>query len=67
MSGFPVVGCAVVSKTRVLVVEDEQDIAGLIKHTLERGGRPEAEIVGSGDAALQCRNGAARPIWSSST
>ena len=23
-------------KTRVLIVEDEQDIAGLIKHTLER-------------------------------
>jgi DNA-binding response OmpR family regulator len=23
---------------RVLVVEDENDIAGLIKHTLERGG-----------------------------
>ena len=41
------------SKTRVLVVEDEQDIAGLIKHTLERGGRTEAEIVESGDAALR--------------
>ena len=25
-------------KTRVLIVEDERDIAGLIKHTLERGG-----------------------------
>jgi DNA-binding response OmpR family regulator len=43
----------VVAKTRVLVVEDEQDIASLIKHTLERGGRTEAEIVGSGDAALR--------------
>jgi DNA-binding response OmpR family regulator len=40
-------------KTRVLVVEDEQDIAGLIKHTLERGGATEAEIVESGDAALR--------------
>jgi len=40
-------------KNRVLIVEDEQDIAGLIKHTLERTGEMEAEIVGSGDAALQ--------------
>ncbi len=38
---------------RVLIVEDEKDIAGLIKHTLERGGDAEAEIVGSGDAALK--------------
>jgi DNA-binding response OmpR family regulator len=40
-------------KHRVLIVEDEQDIAGLIKHTLERGGEAEAQIVGSGDAALK--------------
>jgi DNA-binding response OmpR family regulator len=40
-------------KNRVLIVEDEQDIAGLIKHTLERSGNAEAEIVGSGDAALK--------------
>jgi two-component system, OmpR family, alkaline phosphatase synthesis response regulator PhoP len=40
-------------KHRVLIVEDEQDIAGLIKHTLERGGGAEAEVVGSGDAALR--------------
>lgn len=40
-------------KTRVLAVEDEQDIAGLIKHTLERGGDMEVQIVGSGDAALK--------------
>jgi len=46
-------------KHRVLIVEDEQDIAGLIKHTLERGGEAEAEIVGSGDAALKAV--AARP------
>jgi DNA-binding response OmpR family regulator len=39
--------------TRVLVVEDEQDIAGLIKHTLTRSGDTEVEIVGSGDAALK--------------
>ncbi|MEQ1573811.1 MAG: response regulator transcription factor [Vicinamibacterales bacterium] len=38
---------------RVLVVEDEQDIAGLIKHTLERSGEMEVEVVGSGDAALK--------------
>lgn len=40
-------------KTRVLIVEDEQDIAGLIKHTLERGGEVEAETVASGDVALK--------------
>src|SRR6476620_7477485 len=40
-------------KHRVLIVEDEQDIAGLIKHTLERSAGAEAEIVGSGDAALK--------------
>jgi len=38
---------------RVLIVEDEHDIAGLIKHTLERSGDAEAEIVASGDAALR--------------
>ena len=37
---------------KVLIVEDEHDIAGLIKHTLERGGDADAEIVSSGDAAL---------------
>jgi two-component system alkaline phosphatase synthesis response regulator PhoP len=41
------------AKHRVLIVEDEHDIAGLIKHTLERGGDAEAEVVGSGDAALK--------------
>jgi DNA-binding response OmpR family regulator len=40
-------------KTRVLVVEDEHDIAGLIRHTLERGGEMDVEIVASGDAALK--------------
>ena len=39
-------------KHRVLIVEDEPDIAGLIKHTLERSADADAEIVGSGDAAL---------------
>src|SRR3954471_15701665 len=46
-------------KPHVLIVEDEQDIAGLIKHTLERTGAAEGEIVGSGDAALKAV--AARP------
>jgi len=38
---------------RVLVVEDEQDIAGLIKRTLERAGDAAVEIVGRGDDALR--------------
>jgi len=38
---------------RVLIVEDEQDIADLIKHAIERGGDTDAEIVGSGDDALR--------------
>jgi DNA-binding response OmpR family regulator len=38
---------------RVLVVEDEQDIAGLIKHALERAGEGQVEIVSAGDAALR--------------
>ena len=41
------------TRHRVLIVEDEQDIAGLIKHTLERSGSADAEIVHSGDAALK--------------
>lgn len=39
--------------THVLVVEDEQDIAGLIKHTLERSGELKVDTVSSGDAALK--------------
>ena len=46
-------------KHRVLIVEDEHDVAGLIKHALERGGEAEAEIVPSGDLALEAV--AARP------
>jgi DNA-binding response OmpR family regulator len=37
----------------VLVVEDEQDIAGLIKHTLERSGDASVVTVGRGDEALR--------------
>jgi DNA-binding response OmpR family regulator len=40
-------------RTRVLVVEDEQDIAGLIKHALEREGAMEVNIAASGDTALK--------------
>ena len=42
-----------VSRTRVLIVEDELDIAGLMKHALERGGELEVEIVATGAAALK--------------
>jgi len=41
------------STTRILVVEDEHDIAGLIKHTLERDAGTRVEMVTSGDAALK--------------
>jgi two-component system, OmpR family, alkaline phosphatase synthesis response regulator PhoP len=37
----------------VLVVEDEHDIAALIKHTLEKGGEIEADVAHTGDAALK--------------
>jgi len=46
-------GSRVQGKTRVLVVEDERDIAELVKHTLERGGDIDVQIVGSGDSALK--------------
>jgi two-component system, OmpR family, phosphate regulon response regulator PhoB len=36
-----------------MVVEDELDVANLVKHALERGGDANVEIVGSGAAALQ--------------
>jgi DNA-binding response OmpR family regulator len=48
-----------VTPPRVLVVEDEADIAGLIKHTLERSGDASVEIVSRGDEAL--RSIAGRP------
>jgi len=38
---------------RVLVVEDERDIARLVKHALEREGDCSVEIVESGDQALR--------------
>jgi len=39
--------------TRVLLVEDEPDIAGLIKHTLEKAGDMQVDVAGAGDAALR--------------
>jgi two-component system, OmpR family, alkaline phosphatase synthesis response regulator PhoP len=44
---------AVRTRARVLVVEDEQDVAALIVHTLQRSGDIEVDSVGSGDAALK--------------
>lgn len=44
---------ATTTLTRVLVVEDEHDIAALIKHTLERAGDTRVDIVSSGDEAVQ--------------
>jgi DNA-binding response OmpR family regulator len=40
------------ASARILVVEDEADVAQLIKHTLERGGDARVETVASGPAAL---------------
>jgi DNA-binding response OmpR family regulator len=41
------------TSSRIVVVEDEPDVANLVKHTLERGGDAAVEIVASGAAALQ--------------
>ena len=41
------------TKRRILIVEDEEDVAGLIKHAVERSGDTAAEIVASGDTALK--------------
>jgi DNA-binding response OmpR family regulator len=38
--------------TRILVVEDERDIADLIKHTLERGGDATVDIATNGEIGL---------------
>ena len=42
-----------IDRMRVLVVEDENDIAGLVKHTLERSGDALVEVASSGDQALK--------------
>jgi DNA-binding response OmpR family regulator len=41
------------TKTRVLIVEDEPDIAGLMKHALERGGDIDVAMVSTGASALK--------------
>jgi two-component system, OmpR family, phosphate regulon response regulator PhoB len=41
------------SPPRILVVDDEPDIASLIKHTLERTGDGRVEVATTGDAALK--------------
>ena len=38
---------------RVLIAEDEQDIASLIKLALERDGKIQVEIASTGDIALK--------------
>ncbi len=40
-------------KTRVLVVEDEQDIADLVRHALERDGGMDVQVAGAGDTAVK--------------
>jgi DNA-binding response OmpR family regulator len=42
-----------VGHTHILVVEDEPDLAGLLKHTLERALDAAVDVVSSGDAALK--------------
>ena len=42
-----------VSRARVLIVEDEPDIARLMKHALERGGELDVEMVATGANALK--------------
>jgi DNA-binding response OmpR family regulator len=40
-------------KPYVLIVEDEQDLAALVKYTFESQGEADAEVVGNGSAALK--------------
>lgn len=43
-------------RSQILVIEDEPDVATLIKHTLDRGGDVDVTIVGTGEAALKVTN-----------
>lgn len=43
-------------RSQILVIEDEPDVATLIKHTLDRGGDVDVTIVGTGEAALKATN-----------
>jgi two-component system, OmpR family, alkaline phosphatase synthesis response regulator PhoP len=49
----PLAAAGPAARPRVLVVEDEGDIAGLIRHTLERSGEATVEVATSGDEALK--------------
>ena len=40
-------------KHRILIVEDERDVAELIRHTLQRTGEADLAVAGSGDSALK--------------
>jgi len=48
---------ATVAPLHVLVVEDEPDVAHLIKHTLERNGDLRVDIAAAGDMALHAVTG----------
>jgi DNA-binding response OmpR family regulator len=52
-AGGPAAVKPLAQHTRILVVEDEQDIGGLIKHALERDGHTRVDLVTTGDAALK--------------
>src|SRR5687767_13938292 len=43
-------------RSQILVVEDEPDVASLIKHTLDRSGDVDVTVVGTGEAALKTTN-----------
>jgi DNA-binding response OmpR family regulator len=40
-------------RSHILVVEDEPDVASLVKHTLDRAGDVDVTVVGTGEAALK--------------
>ena len=44
-------------RSRILVVEDEPDVAALIKHTLDRSGDVDVAIANTGEAALRSTSG----------
>ena len=44
------------ARSHILIVEDEPDVASLIKHTLDRSGDVDVTVVGTGEAALRTSN-----------
>jgi DNA-binding response OmpR family regulator len=44
------------ARSHILIVEDEPDVAALIKHTLDRSGDVDVTVVGTGEAALKATN-----------